>query len=536
MTGTDHKTIGRQLIVVAVLFLLVGGAVGLVMRAQLRAPDADLLGQTAYRQLMTVHGTVSVFLFLLPLWLGLASAIVPLQVGARGVAFPRVQALALWVLVAGGALLAAAPLASDLTSGWSLSSPLPVGRGFGGDGPDLLILGLLLVCAAAVAMAVNLLTTVMQMRAPGLALRRVPLFSWSVLVSSAVMLLALPVLFAALAMLFVDRHFGGHVFTGFTGSRGGNPLMWPRLFWFGAYPLLWALVLPALGALCEIVPVFARRPLFSHRRAGAAIAAVGVLSFLGWGSEVTSLARARPLFVLGALVVLAPVASLVLNLLLTFRPAGGRMPPGLRSAPMVAVLAALSVLALGLAAAAVSAVDASGAAHRTYWGVAMQHTLFFGFPTLAGVAALTYWAPKLWGRHLSEGLSRLATLGLAGGFHLMALAMLVLGAQGMLARVSTFEADQGFGPANLVATLGALVLAGGAAAFTTNFLASAVAGWGRPADADPWGGHTLEWATSSPPPPHNFDTLPALRSATPMLDALEAPEGQEVPALEAANR
>ncbi|MGH9189606.1 MAG: cbb3-type cytochrome c oxidase subunit I [Acidimicrobiales bacterium] len=537
--GTDHKTIGRQFIVVSVLFLLVGGALGLLMRAQGAAPDLDIVGPRGYRQLFTIHGVVLVFLFLLPMWLGLASAVVPLQVGARGMAFPRAHALSLWLFVVGGAMVVAAPLASDVASGWTLSSPLPEGRGFGGQGPDLLILGLALVCAAAVVAVVNLLATMLQLRAPAMPLRAVPLFSWSVLASGAVLLLALPVLVAALAMLFVDRHYGGHVFNGFTGSRGGNPLLWPRMFWFAAYPVLWALVLPALGALCEVVPVFARRPLFSRARAATAVAAVAVLSFAGWGAEVPSLVRARPLFALGGLAVLAPLASLLLNWFMTAvggsRRAAGA-PRVLSMSPMLHALAAITVLAAGLLGGAVAAVDAGGDAHRTYWSVATQHTLFFGFSTLGAVAALSYWAPKLWGRHMSEGLGKLQVLALVGGMHLTFLPMFVLGAQGMAARTATFDAGGGWGPANAVATAGAFVLGLGVVLFVVNFLGCAVAGWGRRADADPWGGRTLEWATSSPPPPHNFDSLPALVGGATASGAALDRASTSAPALEAAGR
>ena len=534
LSATDHKTIGRQFIVVSVLFLLVGGGLGLLMRAQTAAPDLHVVAHGAYRQLFTVHGVVLVFLFLLPMWLGLASAVVPLQVGARGMAFPRAHAMSLGLFVSGGVMVVAAPLVSDVVSSWTLGAPLPEGRGFGGHGPDLLILGLALVAVGAVVTVVNLLATMLQLRAQALPLRSVPLFSWSVLASSAVLLLALPVLVAALVMLFVDRHYGGHVFNGFTGSRGGNPLLWPRLFWFAAQPILWALVLPALGALCEIFAVFARRTLFSRARAATAIAAVAVLSFAGWGGNVTSLARARPLFALGGLLVLAPVASLVLNWLLTLR--GGKgAKADLSSSPMLHALGAVPVLALGLLGAAVAAFGAGGEAQRTYWSVATQHTLFFGFSTVGAVAAVSYWAPKLWGRHLSERLGKLQVLALVGGVLLSFLPMFVLGAQGMRARTATFDPGSGFAPANAVATAGSLVLAVGIVIFAANFVGCAVAGWGRRAEADPWGGHTLEWATSSPPPIHNFDSLPALTSPTPMLGA-PTPSPTPAPALEPAGK
>jgi cytochrome c oxidase subunit I len=524
--GTDHKVVGTLFVAASMVFLVVGGILAMVMRAQLATPDLDVVGGNTYRQLFTMHGTVMVFLFLLPLWLGLITAVVPLQIGAPRMAFPRVHALSLWLFMGGAAMVAAAPLVSDVVGGWTLSTPLPEGPAFTGEGIDLVIIGLVVVAVSAITVAINVLATVLQLRAPGLTMNRIPMFSWSATVSSAVMLLALPVLVAALVLLFVDRHYGGHVFNGFTGSRGGNPLLWPRLFWFAAFPLLWALLLPALGAVSDIVPVFARRRLFNHHRAVAAIAAIGVLSFAGWGSEVGSLRRARPLFALGVLLLLLPVASLILNWLATWAKAAradGDLRARMRSLPMLHALGAVSLLAVGLAGELVLGLDSGGRSHRNHWGVATHHTLFFGAALAGAVAALYYWAPKLWGRHLSEGLGRLQFLALVGGMHLTFLPMFVLGIQDMGAHTPGYVADADWGPANLVATFGAAVILLGVVLLLLNLLISAVAGGGRAAEPDPWGGHTLEWSTTSPPPADNFRTLPEVRSETPLLDL--APTG-----------
>ena len=525
--GTDHKAIGTLYIVAALAFLVVGGLLALVMRAQLATPDADIVGGNTYRQLFTMHGVTMVFLFLLPLWLGLATAIVPLQLGATRLAFPRAHALSFWLFLGGAVMVVAAPLVSDVFGGWSLSDPIPERLGLRGDGPDLLILGMGLVAIAGVVASVNLLATILSLRVDGLTLRRVPPFTWSVLVSSSVLMLALPVLVAALLMLFVDRHYAGHVFDGWTGSRRGNPLLWPRMFWFAAYPTLWALLLPALGAISEIVPVFARRRLADHRRAIAALAAVGILSFAGWGSEVRTLSRARPLFAIGALVVLLPVVSLLLNWLLTLR--GAVRDPGARrrmgKVPMLHALGFLSVLAVGLGGGVISALDAGCRSHSNYWSVAEQHTLFFGAATVGAVAALYYWAPKLWGRHLSEKLGALQFLALVGGLHLTFLPMYVLGIQDMGVHLPVQDADESWELANLAASAGAAVVGLALLLLVANLLGSIVAGRGRRAEADPWQGHTLEWATSSPPPPGNFTRpLPPIRSNRPVWDATRACE------------
>jgi len=521
--GTDHKFIGSLFVAAALLFLVAGVVLSLVMRTQLTSANGTAMGERTFRQLFTMHGVLSVFLFLLPVWLGLGSAVVPLQIGASRLAFPRLHSMAFWLFLGGGAMVVAAPAVSDVFAGWTLSDPIPEMLGLRGQGPDFLLLGLCLVCVAAILVIVNVLVTILQLRAPGMTLRRVPVFSWSVMVSGAVLLFALPVLMAAFALLFVDRHYGSTMFSGFTGSRGGNPLLWTRMFWFGAYPMLWALLIPGLGAVTEIVATFAGRPLFNRDRASIALVGVGVLSFAGWGSEVHNLPRVRPLFIIGALVVLAPVASLILNWLMTLRKAGEEGDPaalrrGFTETPMLWAMGMLPVLGLGLAASVVSALDAGRSAHANYWQTGQQHGLFFGAGAIGAAAALSYWGPKLWGRRLSSAAGKLEVLAVVGGTLLTVLGMLVLGAQDMATHTSTYESSDNFGAANLVVTVGAAIVGLGLLLLLFDVLGSVVARRGKAAGADPWGGHTLEWATTSPPPLHNFDALPEIRSGTPLLD------------------
>lgn len=526
--GTDHKYIGSLFVAAAVVFLVAGVVMALVMRAQLTTPDAEILGERTYRQLFTLHGVFSVFLFLLPVWLGLASAIVPLQVGAARLAFPRLHAMSFWIFLVGGAMVSLAPTQSDVFHGWALSDPIPVKLGLPGQGPDFLLLGLVLVCMAAVLVVVNLIVTILQLRPPGMTLRRIPIFSWSMMVSGAVLLFALPLLIGAFGLLFVDRHYGSSIFSGFTGSRGGNPLIWPRLFWFAAYPMLWALLIPALGAVSEIVATFAGRPLFSRDRASAALAGIGVLSFAGWGSEVPTLNRARPLFILGALVVLAPVALLILNWLATLRLAGKEgdrdaLRERFASTPMLWALGMLPVLGLGLAASLVSALDAGRDAHANYWQTGQQHALFFGAATIGAVAALSFWGPKIWGHRLSDALGKLEILAVVGGTLLTVVGMLMLGIQDMLVHTAAFDSGEEWELGNLVVSAGAAIVGLGLLVLVLDLLGSILARRGRAAGANPWDGHTLEWATTSPPPRHNFDALPEIRSGTPLLDLRTAP-------------
>lgn len=519
--STDHKVVGTLFVVSAFVFLAVGGMAGALAKEDVGG-TLELVSDRTFRHLFNMPGLVLVMLVVLPLWLGLASALVPLQIGATRLAFPRVHAFALWAFVAGGVMLLVAPRSSDLVRGMELGSVLPDSAAFRDDGSMLALLGLLMVLGAAVVVAVNLATTVLALRAPGLTLARVPMFSFSVLVSALVMLLAVPVVAAALVMLLVDGHYGGRIFNGFTGSKGGIPLLWPRIFWFGAYPFLWALLLPALGAVADIVPVFARRRLFSHHRAVAAVTGVGVLAFFGWGSQVPSLSRARVLFALAVLAGLLPVASLVANWLMTMRGAGGRRRVAgaerKLSVPMIGALGTSLLVLSGLALGAASAFNAGGD-FVSYWWSGEQHLLFVAAPLVAATAALHYWAPKLWGRSLSAGTGGLTVLALTGGALLaFFLPQFLLGAQDIGLDLDSFTAADGWDVANVISSIGMLAMALGSLALAVDLVVNVVAGRGRRATDDPWGGHTLEWATTSPPPPLNFVALPEIRSEAPLLD------------------
>jgi heme/copper-type cytochrome/quinol oxidase subunit 1 len=512
--GTDHKSVGTFCLVLAFAFLLAGGVLAAVLRTQLAQPDMSVLARKPYLQLLTFHGTFSFFLFLLPAWIGLGFALVPLQLGASRLALPRLAALTAWLfVVAGGFLVASAFVHGGAsTNGWSMDNPVPV-HGIGGRAVDLWILGVGLAGVAVLLGAVNLLTTVLRMRAPGLTLARVPMFSWSVFVASAVLLLAVPVLLAGLTILYVDHHLGAHVLD---SRRGGDPLVWRTLFAFFAYPAMWATVFPALGVVSEIVPVFARAPLFNRKTVAFAIAAAGTLSFAGWGSELAGdSAVPQTFFSVTSILILGPVALVMLSWLGTI--ALSRRLPVLK-APLLQALGVLSCLALALPAMAVMEALATGkAGHASQWWVGAWHQLLVGVATFGIVCALYYWAPKLWGRHLNAGVGGLQLLAVVGGVDLAFVPLLVVGAQGMHRRAAVYSTES-WGPANLVSTIGAYLLAAGVLLLVLNVVVSVVLRRGRPATDDPWEGDTLEWATTSPPPPHNFDVLPDVRSARPLHD------------------
>ena len=520
----DHKLIGKLHLALALVFLLAGGGIAMIMRTQLAAPDLDLVTNVDYTRLLTLHGTYTVFLFLLPAWIGLATALVPLQIGATRLAFPRLAPFALGLFTAGGGMMLAAPLVEgrSLGTGWTLGSLVSRRAQAPGEGPELLMLGLMLVGAAVVVAAINIVATIVLLRAPGLTLRRVPPFSFSVIVSGAMLLLATPVLLVGLGLLFADHHYGGRVFD---AGRGGNPLVWARLFWFFAYPAMWALVLPAFGVLGEIVPVFTRARLggnrAGHPMATGAMVAIGALAFVGWGSQLPGdPSLPRWFFSATSLAILGPAFVLVLTCL-----GGLRLGRPRLGAPLLGGLGVASVVLLGMAGAAVGAVaPTSRFGTGTYWSVAVQHSLFFGGATIGVLAAIAYWAPKLWGRRLPEGAAVAGLGAVLLGTLVMTLSMYVLGLQQMPRHTPRYPAHESWQAANVVATGGGFLLGIGALAFLAGVAAvllrrPATEAGGEPAgEADPWQGHTLEWATASPPPPHNFDALPEVRSERPLLD------------------
>jgi len=528
LTTSDHKRIGRYYIAAAVLFVLVGTVIGILLEVQLSSSGANVTG-SQYDRLFNLHTTVSSLLFLPLLFTGLATYLVPLQIGARRLAFPRVQALALWGSVAGGLLLLASYTFGKPT-GWGIAYPtaLPFAKAGASRATDLWAGALMLVAFCAVLSAANLFVTVVKLRAPGMTMLRVPAFTWSVLAVSAAILLATPVFIAGLLLIYLDEHFGGGLFR--PTQVNGN-LVWQHLLWLYGRPDVYLVIVPALGGLTDVVTTHARRPLVQPAAAKVLIFAAMLLCFGILASDQTiEKAVLLPTPSVLSLLVAAPVGLLTLLWLGTIRPAEVRLH--------VSLLYVAGFVILLLAGFVNGVIAASQHLHGgltgagSAWTVGQVHAVLFGAPTLAAFGAVYHWGPKLYGRSLNALLGALQWLLLLGGFLISALASWLAGYDGAPWHVTTYTGPRSADWFNY----GKLGVAGGVliALGLLVFVANAALTWARSRRAseadrpgDPYDAGTLEWATSSPPPDQDFDVIPDVRSDTPFADwkATRTPAG-----------
>lgn len=508
---SDHKRLGLAFLAGAFVFLLVGGVVGMVLRAELVNEGVQLAGDN-YRRLFGLHATVSTLLVIAPAWIGLATHVVPLQIGAGRVAFPRLTAFALWTFLLGGALtLVAYVVGSPDGFGLSSSTPIPGTPGGSLDEPTtLLIAGVALVAAATVLAALSLIVTVLKLRAPGLTLRRLPMFSWATLLTGLVTLLATPVFLAGLTLFYLDHRFGGILFAG-----GAGQAIWQHTLWLFGRPEIYLLLLPGLGAACDIVATHAGRPLLGEDGARAAITWFALLSLGAWAAgQGVADALVLPTYSVLTALVAVPVGLVVLVCLATVATGRRRVHPSLLFVTGFVLL--LGFGALHAVVAGIVGVDGEA------WTTGHLHTVAFGPPVLLLAAAVYHWAPKLFGRQLSAPLGNACFLALFGGFLLMGLGGYLLGYDGAPARLGDFPFTGNGTTFGGLAALGAgLVVAGVLALGAEVLRAAAGLGLGRTVD-DPYDGLTLEWATSSPPPPNSFQHVPEVRSSTPLLDLRRA--------------
>jgi len=509
LTTVDHKKLGILYLYVTMFFFGVGGILALLVRTQLAVADSTFVGHDAYNQIFTMHASAMIFLFIIPVWAGFGNYIVPLQIGALDMAFPRINALSFWLVPPAGIIMFSGFLVEGgaAQAGWTAYSPLARTLG---TGMDLWIIAVLLLGISSTIGAANFLVTMFRMRAPGMTMFRMPIFCWNVLVTSVLVLLATPVLASALVMLFIDRNFGGSFFD---PNGGGNAILWQNVFWFYSHPAVYIMVLPGMGIVSEVLPVFARKPLFGYRAFVFATMGIGGLGFSVWAHHMfTTGAVLKPWFGFMTFMIGVPTGVKIFNWLGTLWRGSITF-----EAPMLFALGFLSMFLIGgINGTFTAAVPVDFALHDTYFIVAHIHYVLFGGSVFAVFAGLYYWFPKIWGRRLSEKLGRLHFALMFIGFNLAFFPMHLLGLDGMPRRIATYSASNDWEALNLLSTIGAFLIA----VSMFPFLIACVMAFMKPKDQpdDPWEGNTLEWATTSPPPVHNFDDIPEVHSERPVFD------------------
>jgi cytochrome c oxidase subunit 1 len=512
LTTTDHKKIGILYLINSMIFFLAGGILALIVRLELAQPGLQFVSESFYNQAFTMHASFMLFLFVIPILAGFGNYAVPLMIGAPDMAFPRINALSFWLLPLGGALMASGFLATGgaAASGWTEYPPLS-GAKFNGTGTDLWIMGLTLIGTSSILGAINFLVTIFRMRAPGMTLFRMPILVWTVLVTSVLVLMATPVLTSALIMLFIDRNYGGHFFD---PANGGNAVLYQNVFWFYSHPAVYIMILPAMGIVSEILPVFSRKPLFGYKAFVFATVGIGALGFSVWAHHMfTTGAVFLPFFSLMTFLIAVPTGVKMFNWIATLW--RGQLT---FSTPLLYVTGFLTMFLIGgINGAFSAAVPVDFALHDTYWVVAHIHYVLFGGSVFGIFAGIYYWFPKMTGRMLDETLGKIQFVIMLVGFNLTFFPMHMLGLAGMPRRIADYAASTGWGDLNLLATIGGFVIAASMLPFFWNVLVSLRNG--KIAGDDPWEANTLEWATSSPPPPYNFDHLPEIRSERPVFDA-----------------
>ena len=510
----DHKVIGLLYVVTSLVFLVVGGVEALLMRLQLWSPDLHIIGPDMFNQLFTMHGTTMVFFVVMPMLFGFGNYLVPLMIGARDMAFPRLNAFSYWMFVFGGALTYLSFFAGGAPNvGWFAYAPLTEYAFSRGHSTDYWILGLLISGIGTLATAVNLVTTILTLRAPGMALSKVPLFVWMMLFDGVLLVFALPPITAAIVMLLFDRGLGAHFFD---TQAGGSALLWQHLFWFFGHPEVYIMALPAFGIISEVVPVFSRKVIFGYASVAAATVAIGVISMGVWAHHMFTVGMSDVLdaiFSGTTFLIAVPTGIKMFNWIATMY--GGKLR---FATPMLFAVGFLAMFLIGgLTGIMLAAVPIDWQVSDSYFVVGHFHYVLFGGSLFAIMAAYYYWFPKATGRMMDERLGRWHFALMFVGFNLTFFPMHIAGLLGMPRRIYTYSADRGWTLWNQLSTAGALILAVSFAIFFWNLFVSLRRG---PASGDdPWDAWTLEWATTSPPAPYNFEQIPVVRSRRPLWDA-----------------
>ncbi|MEQ8785267.1 MAG: cytochrome c oxidase subunit I [Pirellulaceae bacterium] len=513
VSTVDHKRIGILYILTAMVFLAVGGGEALLMRIQLALPRNTFLSPDAFNQMFTMHGTTMVFLVGMPVLVGFANFFVPLMIGARDVAFPRLNAMSYWLLPSGGILLYYSFLTGKAPdAGWFSYAPLSTKAYNLMQAQDYWILGLACLGVGSVAAAINIFVTVLSCRAPGMSLQRVPLFVWMSFMTAILTILALPALNAALAMLLIDRWLGAAFFE---PARGGSAILWQHYFWVFGHPEVYILILPAFGMISEVIPVFSRKPIYGYSFVAGSSAVIVLLSYGVWAHHMFAAGLgmgANIFFAVGSLLIALPTGVKVFNWTATMW--GGSIR--LTTSMLFAVAFLLEFVIGGLTGVMFAAVPIDWQLTDTYFVVGHFHYVLIGGTVFGLFAATFYWFPKITGRMLSERLGKLQFWLWVAGLNATFMVQHFLGLMGMPRRNYTYRDEPGWAVLNQIATVGAFLMAAGTLVLIWNILVSLRKG--KIAGDNPWGAFTLEWATTSPPPVENFETIPEVHSRRPVWD------------------
>jgi cytochrome c oxidase subunit 1 len=513
VTTTDHKQIGILYMVTSFVFFGLGGTEALLIRTQLALPNNTLLVPERYNELVTMHGTTMIFLFVVPMMAGFANYFVPLMIGARDVAFPRLNALSYWLFLFGGIVFYASMFWQPPEAGWYSYAPLSEAAFTPSGGQDAWIYLIHLTGLGSLIGSINFYATIVNMRAPGMGWGRLPLFVWAVLVQAILLILALPEIAAAVTMLLTDRHFGTHWFD---PSQGGSPILWQHLFWFFGHPEVYIMILPGFGLISEILPVFARKPIFGYKAIAASTVVIAFLGMLVWAHHMFPTPVPQVVlafFMLSSFTIAVPTGIKIFNWIGTlWRGTIEFKTPLYFAAGFVGTFVIGGITGIFLA---IFPVDWQ--LNDTYFLVAHLHYVLMGGAAFTIFAGIYYWYPKITGRMMSESLGKLSFWLIFWGFQITFLVQHAAGLEGMPRRVYTYSSDTGnLGLWNMLSTIGSYILAVGIILTVINVVRSLK--HGAKAGPDPWGGNTLEWFTTSPPAPNNFDVVPRVRSLEPMRD------------------
>jgi len=517
LTTTDHKVIGNMYLITSFVFFIIGGILALMIRAELAAPGTQFVDDDTYNQLFTMHGTIMLLMFATPLFFGFGNAIMPLQIGAPDVAFPRLNMFSYWLYLFGSSIVVAGFFVPGgaASFGWFAYAPLNDAVNSPGIGGDLWVMGLWMSGLGTILGAVNFITTIFTMRAPGMTMFRMPIFTWNTLVTGLMVLIAFPIFAAALLALEADRRLGAHIFD----PANGGPILWQHLFWFFGHPEVYIIALPFFGIITEILPVFARKPIFGYVGLVGATLSIAALSIAVW---------AHHMFVTGSVdlaffsfmtfLIAVPTGVKFFNWIGTLW--GGSLS---FDTPLIFALGFLTTFLFGgLTGVILASPTLDFQLSDSYFVVAHFHYVVFGTVVFAMFAGFYFWWPKLTGRMLDERLGKIHFWLLFIGFHLTFLVQHWLGVEGFPRRYADYSPTDGFTTLNQISSIGALLLGVSTLPFLYNVWKSRKGPLVRL--DDPWGwGRSLEWATSSPPPRHNFVSLPRIRSESPAFD-LHHPE------------